>query len=76
MSIDTTTGRAVPEFTTERKSTSRAFSFGGGYPNCTCGHGAPTADEPVGSLYFNLDGGSATTLYVKESPGASGWAGK
>ena len=31
----------------------------------------------IGSLYLRLDGGSSTTLYVKESgTGATGWAAK
>ena len=46
------------------------ISFGYGTPE-----GALT--KGVGSVYLRLDGGSATTLYVKESgAAATGWAAK
>jgi hypothetical protein len=43
------------------------------------GIGSPetVVTAPVGSLYLRLDGGAATTLYVKESGTAkTGWVGK
>jgi hypothetical protein len=43
------------------------------------GTGTPEGNitAPIGSMYFNLSGGSATTLYVKESgAGNTGWVGK
>lgn len=44
------------------------------------GKGAPSGRiaAPVGSLYLRLDGGTSTTLYVKESGGdtTSGWVPK
>ena len=46
------------------------FSAGNGSPN-----GVVTSNP--GSLYLNLSGGAATTLYIKESgTGNSGWVGK
>jgi hypothetical protein len=45
----------------------------------TSGTGTPegAVTAPVGSLYLRTDGGSATTLYVKESgTGNTGWIGK
>lgn len=33
----------------------------------TSGTGAPTASEPNGSIYLRTDGGTGTTLYVRES---------
>lgn len=43
------------------------------------GNGSPetVVTAAVGSLYLRLDGGAATTLYVKESgTGNTGWIGK
>ena len=43
------------------------------------GNGSPETVVPaaVGALYFRLDGGANTTLYVKESgTGATGWIAK
>lgn len=44
------------------------------------GHGSPegVVPAPVGSLYVNLDGGAATTLYVKTGGAATfnGWTAK
>jgi len=43
------------------------------------GTGSPetVVSAPVGSLYLRLDGGAATTLYVKESGSAkTGWVAK
>ena len=43
------------------------------------GSGSPESavTAPVGSLYLRTDGGSSTTLYVKESgSGSTGWVGK
>jgi hypothetical protein len=45
----------------------------------TSGTGTPegAVTAPVGSLYLRTDGGSATTLYIKESgAGNTGWIGK
>lgn len=36
-----------------------------GGPTLTQGKGAPTAEEPSGSLYLRTDGAAATTLYVR-----------
>lgn len=43
------------------------------------GTGTPEANVTgaIGSLYLRLDGGAATSLYVKESgTGNTGWVGK
>jgi hypothetical protein len=43
------------------------------------GEGDPenVVTAPVGSLFFRLDGGAATTLYIKETGSAdTGWVGK
>lgn len=43
------------------------------------GTGSPenAVTAPVGCIYFRLDGGAATTLYIKESgTGNTGWIGK
>lgn len=43
------------------------------------GTGAPenTVAAPVGSLYLRADGGTSTSLYVKESgTGVTGWVAK
>lgn len=37
------------------------------------GYGVPSLSAGIGSLYLRLDGGSTTTLYVKES---GGWVAK
>jgi hypothetical protein len=42
----------------------------------TSGFGAPTVDEPRGSLYTDRNGAAATTLYVKTAAGAAGWTAK
>jgi hypothetical protein len=47
-------------------------------PTITTGSIAPSADEPVGSIYLRTGGGAGTSFYVKELPGAGGgnWAAK
>lgn len=41
------------------------------------GTGAPAVAANIGSLYLRIDGGAATTLYVKESgTGTTGWVAK
>lgn len=43
------------------------------------GNGTPEGAlaAPVGSLFLRLDGGTSTTLYVKESgTGSTGWKAK
>jgi hypothetical protein len=41
------------------------------------GSGQPSVSAPVGSIYLRTDGGTGTTLYVKESgTGATGWVAK
>ena len=43
------------------------------------GNGTPESavTAPVGTLYLRLDGGSSTTLYIKESgTGPTGWVAK
>jgi len=48
-----------------------------GYHGIYSGTGAPNIAAAVGSLYLRTDGGSGTTLYVKESgTGISGWVAK
>ena len=77
MPIDPNTGTLSPSVADlDRKRVGRYQLFGYGFPDIACGHGAPTKDSPVGSLYLNLDGGSGTTLYVKEAAGVAGWVGK
>lgn len=43
-------------------------------PYIYSGSGAPTNDDPVGSVYLRTDGSAGATLYVKEASGAGGWA--
>lgn len=43
-------------------------------PTITTGFGAPTADEPIGSIYLN--GSTGTNLYVKTATGTGGWTAK
>lgn len=53
-----------------------ASTFG---PNIIAGNGTPEGNVTarVGSMFMRLDGGAATTLYVKESgSGNTGWTGK
>jgi hypothetical protein len=58
------------EWVTQYDSQQPDIYFGTGSPE-----GVVTA--PVGSLYIRTDGGSGTTLYVKESgAGNTGWVGK
>lgn len=48
-------------------------------PTWTSGVGTPegTVVAPIGSLYTRLDGGTGTTLYIKESgTGNTGWVAK
>jgi hypothetical protein len=56
------------------------FSATGGQdsPVQLSGTGAPTIAAPVGSTYMRVDGGAATSFYVKESGGftTSGWVAK
>jgi hypothetical protein len=47
-----------------------------GTPTITSGSGAPSADEPKGSLYLRTDGSTSTTLYVKTATGGGGWTAK
>ena len=62
-------GRTLMLLSTSTTS-GRHFYVGAGIPE-----GVVTA--PIGSMYFNTSGGSATTLYVKESgAGNTGWVGK
>jgi hypothetical protein len=42
---------------------------GGSGPTWTSGSGAPSATEPLGSLYSRSDGGVGTTLYVSRGGG-------
>ncbi|WP_139346740.1 hypothetical protein [Sinomonas mesophila] len=54
----------------QQSDSSRRILWGAGNPN-----GVQTAS--VGSVYLRTDGGSATTLYVKEAgTGNTGWVGK
>ena len=39
-------------------------------PTWTAGTGAPTATQPLGSLYSRTDGGIGATLYVSRGGGA------
>lgn len=49
--------------------------YGRGSPNSAAGRAGVKA--PVGSIYLRLDGGAATSLYVKESgTGDTGWVAK
>ena len=50
-----------------------------GTANIVSGSGSPegVVTAPVGSLYLRLDGGTSTTLYVKETgTGNTGWVAK
>jgi len=61
-------------------STGAGSGFTGGAPGqILVGAGSPAnvIAAPIGTLYVNTNGGSNTTLYVKESGSdASGWTGK
>lgn len=57
----------------------RAAEAGGDLPAVLQGIGTPEGfvTSPVGYMYLDLDGGSGTTLYVKESgTGSTGWISK
>jgi hypothetical protein len=43
-------------------------------PTITTGFGAPTSDEPIGSVYLN--GSTGTNLYIKTATGGAGWTAK
>lgn len=47
-----------------------------GTPTITSGSGAPSSDEPKGSIYLRTDGSTSTTLYVKTATGGGGWTAK
>ena len=53
-----------------------APKFTVGTPTITSGSGAPSTDEPKGSLYLRTDGSTSTTLYVKTATGGGGWTAK
>lgn len=60
-------------------SVARGFVFVGATQKLTWGSGSPESvvTAPVGSMFLRSDGGSATTLYIKESgSGNTGWVGK
>jgi hypothetical protein len=55
------------------------IEMGSGGPRIITGSGTPESavTAPIGSLYLRTDGGSGTTLYVKESgTGNTGWVAK
>lgn len=43
-------------------------------PTITSGAGAPSANEPNGSIYFRTDGGTTTSIYVRS--GGNTWTAK
>ena len=49
------------------------IEMGSGGPTWTVGTGVPSHSAPNGSLHSRTDGGSGTTLYVRES---GSWVGK
>ena len=53
--------------------TSAGIDIGLNGPRITTGTGVPSHSAPDGSLHIRLDGGSGTTLYVRES---GSWVGK
>lgn len=54
-------------------SPSAGLEMGSGGPTWTVGTGVPSHSAPNGSLHSRTDGGSGTTLYVRES---GSWVGK
>ena len=59
-------------------SPSFATKINVGTPSVTSGSGAPSANEPIGSLYMRTDGSTSTSLYVKTASGAGAgnWTAK
>lgn len=53
----------------ERGGYEEQFGPAAAGPKQTSGLGAPTADDPVASLYMRRDGGAGTSLYVREPLG-------
>jgi hypothetical protein len=55
----------------------RLWNFAKNSPLSGTGSPAGVVAAPPGTLYLNLSGGAATTLWVKESgTGTSGWVAK
>ena len=64
---------------TNNGTATNTFAPGDGTPIWTSGSGSPngTVTAVVGSMYTRTDGGTSTTLYVKESgTGNTGWVAK
>ena len=47
-----------------------------GTPTITSGAGAPSSDEPKGSVYLRTDGSTSTSIYIKTATGGGGWTAK
>jgi hypothetical protein len=62
--------RQLTKYARDVDETQRYTYVGTGSPNTV-------VTAPVGSIYHRLDGGAATSFYVKESgTGNTGWVGK
>lgn len=69
----------APNQVKDEDITPASVALGSGGPSWTNGTGSPegVVTAPVGSLYSRTDGGTGTTLYVKESgTGNTGWVAK
>ena len=69
LSVDRTTGKT----TLGSVGSTAGLEMGSGGPTWTVGTGVPSHSAPNGSLHSRTDGGSGTTLYVRES---GSWVGK
>jgi len=65
--------RATRKVTIHAPGATAGLEMGSGGPTITTGTGAPSHSAPNGSVYLRTDGGSGTTLYVRES---GSWVGK
>ncbi|MEK9647357.1 MAG: hypothetical protein VW547_17610 [Alphaproteobacteria bacterium] len=69
LTAERTTGRV----TIGAPGATAGLEMGSGGPTWTVGTGVPSHSAPNGSLHSRTDGGSGTTLYVRES---GSWVGK
>lgn len=72
-------GNNGPQFESTSDATVGSVRLGNTGARVQAGSGSPAGvvSAPVGSLYLRTDGGTGTTMYVKESgTGTSGWVAK
>lgn len=73
LSLPIVVWRASGRVTLGDVGASAGLEMGSGGPTWTVGTGVPSHSAPNGSLHSRTDGGSGTTLYVRES---GSWVGK